>query len=474
MKQAVFKNLILLFIIIILSVAAVVSNLSLFPRRYTGSFEYVRKGEELLDKSRYVQAINYFEKAHESSPDNETIDSSLVYAYSMYSRELARENKHDEAISYLDKACEVTPNSSTTQNLAMAYSEKALYEARKGDAQAAKNSYAKARQYASSSGVVSRNLGIVLYNDGISEFKSGRDDIAILCFKESSFIYKDARTFEMLGDMYYKRAELKKARFYWHAAALLSPNNIVLSKKIKKTVREMVLAAGEREALIPHFEIRYTKDLPIDKDLATKTLEKVYADVGKDLGYFPAASTKVFFYSKEDFRKTFNMPYFVKAFYDGSIKIPAPETYLDKERFAQFIYHEYTHAIISAKTNNNYPVWFSEGVAVWEEFNKNNIDMQKLTKDIRNVPEISFKYLDKIFETDEINNSKAMAYIVAYTFVDFIVNNWGMHGLRGILKRLRDKQHIANAIDDEFLMSEGEFEGKWRNYALEKFFKNTL
>ena len=168
------------------------------------------------------------------------------------------------------------------------------------------------------------------------------------------------------------------------------------------------------------------------------------------------------------------MPYFVKAFYDGSIKMPAPETYLDKERFAQFIYHEYTHAIVSAKTNNNCPVWLSEGIAVWEEYNKNHIDMQKLAKDIKSVPEMSFKSLDEIFESDEINNGKAMGYIIAYTLVDFIVNNWGMPGLRGILKRLRDKQHIANAIDDEFLMSEGEFEGKWRNYALEKFFKNTL
>jgi len=445
---------------------------SFLPRRVTGSFEYIRKGEELLDRGKQSQAVIYFEKAYESSPDNETIKSSLVYAYSVYSSALTRENKYDEAIKYLDKAYNVTPNLSTIQNLSFAYSEKALYEAEKGSLFAAKKSYTKARQYAAQSDTGSRHLGIMLYNDGVSEFKSGREDLAILCFKESLLIYKDAKTFEVLGDLYNKRAQLKMARFYWHTAASAAANNIALSEKMRKAAKEMALAAKEKEAEIAHFEIRYITDLSIDKDLAAEALEGAYVDIGKDLSYFPVDRTKIFFYSKEDFKNTFNMPYFVTAFYDGSIKMPAPEAYLDKEKFAKYVYHEYTHAIVSAKTNNNCPPWLSEGIAVWEEFKRENVDMKKVAANIHKIPEMSFKFLDASFESDQINHNNALCYVLAYTLVDFILDNWGMKGLHGVLNRLADRQHIVNAIDDEFLISESEFEKRWHDYAVKKFFKN--
>lgn len=472
MKPVPARLILLIIIVVALSVVLIISISSFLPRKLTGSFEYIRKGEELLDKGKYVQAVPYFEKAYESSPENETIKSSLVYIYSVYSRELTKENKYDEAIQYLDKARNITPNSSTVQNLSFAYSGKALYEAGKGDMLAAKQSYSRAIKYASESDIAARNLGVTLYNDGVSEFKSGREDIAILCFKESSLIYKDARTFEILGDLYHKRAELKMARYYWHAAMMLAPDNRALADKIDKVTKEIALSSREKEAEISHFEIRYTKDLPIDKELAAKTLERAYVDIGKDLGYFPDEKTKVFFYSNEDFKNTFNMPYFVKAFYDGSIKMPAPETYLDKERFAKYIYHEYTHAIISAKTKNNCPTWFGEGIAVWEEYKRENTDMRKVTADIKSMPEISFRFLNASFESENISQDKALSYVLAYTLVDFIIENWGIKGLQGVLKRLGERQHIANAIDDEFLISEGDFENKWREYAISKYFKN--
>lgn len=447
--------------------------LNIFPQRLTGSFEYVRKGEELFDKGKYPQAIAYFEKASQSSPDNEKIRSGLVWAYSIYSKKLAKGNKHDEAINYLNKAYSLTPNSSASQNLALAYSEKAIYEARRGDISAANGNYAKARNYALITDSVRKNLAIALYNDGIGEFRSGREDLAILCLKQSSFIYQDPKTFEMLGDIYYRRSELKMARYYWHKALSLNPGNSDLSQKLKRLTKEMALASGGLGTSTPHFEIRYSKSLIIDRPLASETLEKAYDDIGKDLGYFPEKKTKVFFYSKEEFGDTFNMPYFVKAFYDGSIKMPAPSAELDKTRFSSYIYHEYTHAIVSAKTNNNCPVWFSEGIAVWEEFKKEGNEIEKIVGNIRTRPEISFKFLNESFVSEEIDYRKAVSYIVAYTLVDFIVDEWGMRGLRGLLKRLADKQHIVNAIDDEFLISESEFENRWRDYAAGKFFKNN-
>ena len=466
-------NIALLYLIIILSATAVISNLPSFPKRSVGSFEYVRKAEALLDKGKYGQAVKYFETAHESSPQNDTISSDLAYAYSMYARMLSGEKRFDDSIKYLEKAYNVTANSSTLQNLAGGYSEKALYEAKKGYFDRAKDDYARARKYAAMSARAARNIGIIIYNDGVGEFKSGNDRTAMLCLRESALVYHDPRTLELLGDIYYKNAEFKKARYYWHQALFSSQAAGALSKKIRKVTREMALESRQKEADISHFEIRYMEDLPLDRDLVAKTLEQAYMDIGKDLGYFPDARTKIFFYSKDDFKKTFGMPYFIKAFYDGSIKMPAPETGLDKERLARYVYHEYTHAIVSAKTKNNCPAWLSEGLAVWEEVRKGKADMLKVAESLRNVPEISFRFMDESFRTEDMSRNKALCYVLGYTLIDFILDGWGLPGLRGVLNRLSGKQHIVNAIDDELLMSEKDFENKWREYVKAKFFKKS-
>lgn len=448
--------------------------LDFLPHKNIGSFEYVRKAEDLLDKGKYKQAVACLEKAYDSSPDNNVIISGLIYAYTMYSNALTKENNYGLAIEYMDKAYNLTPNSSTAQNLAVLYADKALNDAKKGALAEASDSYAQARKYAGASGRASRNLGIMLYNQGVDEFRSGNEDAAILCLRESSIIYKNAMTFGLLGDMYNKKAQLRKARFYWHMAMKLDPADKVLRDKVRRVAKEMRLSSKKSISELPHFEIIYMGSLPMDRTFTAGVLENAYADVGRDLGYFPGEKTRVFFYSKEDFKKTFNMPYFVKAFYDGSIKIPAPEDRLDKEKLAEYIYHEYTHAIVSAKTNNNCPDWLSEGLATWEELKKANVSLEAVAKNIRTMPDVSFKFLNDSFRTSEITRNKVLCYILSCTLVDFILNKWGIKGLRGVLNRLGNKQHIANAIDDQFLISEGDFEKKWHDYAVEKFFSKNL
>lgn len=430
----------------------------------TGSFEYVRKGERLLDKEKYAESIRYFEKAYELSPENETIKSDLIYAYSTYSRNLAEKEKYDEALDYMIKAYKAAPNASTKQNLASAYAEKALHEAQKGGLTKAKDTYAKVREYGRDPEAVARNIGIILYNDGVNEYRSGREDTALLCLKQSSLINKEARVFDMLGDIYYKSAFLRMARFYWHEAKKLNPRSKPLQVKLNRIIKEMPRAARDEKSILPHFEISYEKNLQIDKKLAAEIFEKAYADVGRDLAYFPKERTKIFFYSKEDFKNIFHMPFFVKAFYDGSIKVPAPEKSLDGESFTRYIYHEYAHAIVSAKTNNNCPPWLSEGIAVWQESKIHHDDVKKILVNIKEVPEISIRFMENSFKTEEMSKNKALSYMLSYTLVDFILNNWGTTGLQNILSRLAKKQHIINALDDEFLLSEKEFERRWHSF----------
>jgi tetratricopeptide (TPR) repeat protein len=440
-----------------------------FNPQNVGSFEYVRAGERFLDKGLYLKAISCYERAYEASSENASIESNVIYAYSKYALVLADSAKYDEAIEYLTKAYNIRQDPSTIQNLAIMYTRKALPFAQKEDFKKAMELFGEARRIAYGSYSAARNLGISLSNDGIVEFRQGRDDAALLCLKESSLVYQYGRTFLFLGDVYYKKGELRRALFYWHRAKYLDPGDRSIPPKLKRVIKEIRLANSEREIELPHFEVKYKNSLSIDANLTASILEKAYFEIGKDLAYFPKTKTGVFLYSNNDFRNIFKMPAAVRAFYDGNIRMPIPDERLEHEEFLRHVYHEYTHALLSAKTMNNCPVWLGEGVAMWEEFNKSGCNPRALPISAETLNDTTLESLDKEFDSNEIGPNRAMCYLISYTIVAYIIDGWGMEGLQDILKRLANGQHVVNAIDDEFLLSEKEFERKWKAYVRNKY-----
>lgn len=459
--------------IVLSSVAVAVMLILISPyvstKKTPGSFEYIRKGEELFNKGRYKDVIAYFEKAYESSPQNEIIVTDLIFAYSKYSAVLAESRDYVKAIEYLDKARDLRDDENTKQNLAMIYSKQALDMANKANLQGAIDTFANARRAVSGSDRAAGNVSMSILNDAVREYRSGRDKTAILCLKEASLIKETPEALEFLGDIYRKLNRLEKARFYWKKAYNLHPSQD-LPRKLEKLDKEIELAARQEARELPHFEIRYESNLPVDLQLARDVLERAYFDIGRDLEYFPKDKTVVFFYSQRNFREIFILPIIVRAFYDGNIRMPLPDKEITKDEFVNYIYHEYTHAVVSAKTNNNCPVWFAEGLAVWEEFRKDDTEITGLISRIKNLPELRVSVLDAAFKSEDGDKENTFIYyLLAYTVVRYIVDNWGLEGLRDLLGRMANGQHIINAIDDEFLISESEFEKRWRDY-LEKTF----
>lgn len=436
------------------------------PFKSIGSFEYVRMGESLLDKGLYPKAITYYEKAYESSPDNQEIVSALVFAYSKYAYILSAEEKYDEAIEYLSRAYGLGQSSSAAQNLAIIYSKKALSLARNGQRQKATELFGEARSVAGASYGAAKNLGLSLLNDGLVEFKEDRLDTALLCLKESLSIYRYGKTAAVIADIYYRMGDLRRALFFWRLAKLLSPEDGSVPPKIRRVVKEIKLASsGARDVELEHFELNYKDGLPIDPGIVSSILERAYMDIGKDIGYFPKKKTKIFFYSAEDFKNIFKMHAMVRAFYDGNIRMPVPDGRLGKEELSTYIYHEYTHALLSAKTMNNCPVWFSEGVAMWVDIKRSARKIKDLPVSAETLDKVTLESLDREFNKNEIGPDRAAYYIISYTVVAYIVDTWQVKGLQSVLKRLADGQHVVNAIDDEFLLSEKEFEGRWKAYV---------
>lgn len=471
------RNLIYLAILlpVIILPAVFILAPGLLSPKTPGSFEYVRKGEALLDKGKYADAIKYYEKARESSPENDAIKDGLMYAYSRYAMNMAESEKYDLGVEYLAKAFDVVRSTYTRQNLALMYAKKASFEARGSDWAKAQEDLVMARETAGDSAACQRSLGIALFNDALEEFKAARELTAILLLKEAALVYGDSRIYEFLGDIYYKKTGLEKALFYFDKAAKLDPDNKALAEKREKVIREEAISADQRTSVLPYFDLKYGKDLPVNADLTAKILEKAYFDVGRDLSYFPKTRTAVFFYSEKDFREIFRMRDLVRAFYDGNIRIPLPGSVSGEKELASYLYHEYTHAIISAKTNNNCPVWLSEGIAVYEELKWTRPGAAiNIPASADDRPDISMQALEQVFRDPGVNSFKlALSYILAYTAVEYMIDNWGMKGLDSVLGAIASGRHVVNAIDDECLLSEKEFNRRWSDFVMKKYVKNT-
>ena len=465
---------ILLSILIIPAIAILVIFIidpNLLSPKTQGSFEYIRKGEALLDKGKYVEAIKYYEMAYAASPDSDEIKNGLVYAYSKYAVKLAESERYNMGVKYLSKANDIAGSAYTRQNLSLMYAKKAVFEARSSDRTRAREDLDMAREIAGDSVACGRSLGITLFNDAVVEFKAGKEDNAILLIRTALSVYGDSSIYEFLGDIYYKKTELEKARSYFNKAAKLDPDNKKLAEKCEKVSKEEALSINEKASVLPYFDLRYDEDLPVNADLTAKILEKAYFDIGKDLEYLPGTRTVVFFYSEKNFRDIFKTRDMVRAFYDGNIRIPLPGSVSDEKELVSYLYHEYTHAILSAKTNNNCPVWLSEGIAVYEEFKWTRpgaaVNISKNTYDI---PVISIKAIDQIFKDPGTNPNKlVVAYILAYTAIEFIVDNWGLKGLHGVLDAIALGRHAVNAMDDEFLLSEKDFNRRWSDFVGSKY-----
>jgi hypothetical protein len=46
-----------------------------------------------------------------------------------------------------------------------------------------------------------------------------------------------------------------------------------------------------------------------------------------------------------------------------------------------------------------------------------------------------------------------------------VIDTWGLAGMNRILDRIKNGEHFLNAVDDEFLVSESEFNRRWKAYS---------
>ncbi|WIV12509.1 peptidase MA family metallohydrolase [Proteiniborus sp. MB09-C3] len=195
-----------------------------------------------------------------------------------------------------------------------------------------------------------------------------------------------------------------------------------------------------------YFIIRYEKEDEEYAKLTGSIADKYYESICDMYKYYPSSKSDIIIYSNEkDFLENLkfdkgNTP--IGVYYSGTINILSPKIWINDTENLNEIYefngpviHEFAHLLIDDITRGNYPMWLTEGLALYTEYKTTGFEWQNYdTVDYK----VTLDDLDKRF--DDIN--QALAYRKSFEVVKGISDEWGFEKLRHMLDILGEGSNI--------------------------------
>jgi tetratricopeptide (TPR) repeat protein len=225
---------------------------------------------------------------------------------------------------------------------------------------------------------------------------------------------------------------------------------------------------------------------------ALDALEKSYAAVGRELGYYPKEKVRVEIApdaSSFNAISTLSLRDIEETGAVGICKfnklmIISPRALNLGYRWVDSLSHEYLHYAIVALTNNKAPIWLHEGMARFYETRWRKPEVAKdaaedyltpgnqtlLVHALEKNQFVGFKKMEPSLVHLETPEQVQLAYAEAASAVDFINSSKGRAGMRGLLAALNEKS-TPEAIENMFGLSFDAFESQWKGFLKKKELK---
>lgn len=218
-----------------------------------------------------------------------------------------------------------------------------------------------------------------------------------------------------------------------------------------------------------HFVVKF---LPQDRDVAPLVLEAAeaaYGPVTRDLDYSPPGRTLVVIYpTREELNASFGWSAQESAmgvYWGGAIRVLSPKAWVEGRDPAEIarvfravgpMAHEFTHLVLDYKTKGNYPRWFSEGLAQYEEVRQGGV----LWNEGARSPAARHYSLAELDQFDELDQS--LAYSDALSLVEYLVEERGEAGLKKVIEALGKGASFSQALGAIGFSSPAALEAGWR------------
>lgn len=183
-----------------------------------------------------------------------------------------------------------------------------------------------------------------------------------------------------------------------------------------------------------HFTIYFKEGEESISKATGDIIEKHYDYICSTFNHYPERNIPIIIYEKEEdliqsINLDKNLPAPVGVYYSGTINLLSPKNWMEEDNLIEEykrinpVIHEFTHLIVDEKTKGNYPLWLTEGLALFMEestmgieWNEgigqtSDITLKDLNNNFENIDfEISYRksyetivYLDSQYEFDNIN-----------------------------------------------------------------------
>lgn len=225
-----------------------------------------------------------------------------------------------------------------------------------------------------------------------------------------------------------------------------------------------------------HFYLKYWPENRAEAEMVLETAERFYGPVAEDFSFKPRGKIPVILYqSREELNNSFGWEATESAmgvYWAGAIRVLSPREWIDekdparvRELFASSgpMAHEFTHLAVDYRTGGNYPRWFTEGVAQYEEY--------KLTGFHFNDPSGSLNR--KLYSMEDLTGGfdelpdQSLAYRESFAAVSYIVNVYGEDMLHKLVRQLGLSRDFDSALQEVLGIGTEELETRWQAWAME-------
>jgi hypothetical protein len=225
-----------------------------------------------------------------------------------------------------------------------------------------------------------------------------------------------------------------------------------------------------------HFIIKYRIQDKAEVPLVIEAAEQAYQPVTGSLGHIPKGKPVIIIVSdRQEMQKTFGWSVEQSAmgvFWVGLIEVLSPQVWIagddaaaQREDFIKNgpIAHELTHLVVDSMVRGNYPRWFTEGLAQYQEYRLNEYEWMTATNSLGN----TLYTLEQMEADFDGMDNQSLAYRESLAAVRYLYEVHGDDSVRAILHELNRGKTMRMAVQSVLHMDYGEFEKAWQQWGRE-------
>lgn len=223
-----------------------------------------------------------------------------------------------------------------------------------------------------------------------------------------------------------------------------------------------------------HFIIKYNPQDQAAVAMIIDAAEAAYEPVTNSLGFTPSGKeTIIIITGRQEMQKNFSWSgeqSAIGVYWSGLIEVLSPQAWLYTDNIADQkdyfikngpITHEFTHLVVDAAARGNYPRWFTEGLAQYQEYRLNGYEWITATNTLEQ-DLYSLAELERDF--DGLPN-QSLAYRESFAAVCYLYETYGDEGVRVVLRELNQGKTMRRAIKKVTKLDYNQFELAWQQWG---------